>query len=97
MNSVTDHDGEELRREEKERFMECLPAGFLRCTKAGGIESVSYTHLELCPRYCARMVKNIKLAPSTMLLMGRIPLAARRRCIHSGEGASLIFFTILAQ
>ena len=29
--------------------------------------------------------------------MGRMPLAARRLCIHFGDGAILIFFTTLAQ
>ena len=31
------------------------------------------------------------------IVIGRIPAAARRRCIHFGDGAILIFFTTLAQ
>ena len=41
MKSVTENEADKLRREEKEHFIECLPAGFLRCTKAGAIDYAS--------------------------------------------------------
>ena len=38
----------------------------------------------------------MKLVISTTLLIGRMPLEARQRCIHFGEGPIFTFFTTLA-
>lgn len=86
MNSVTDHDGEELRREEKEHFMECLPAGFLRCAKAGGIEYASEGVLALygcCGReqfqeLCGGNIAGMVLAEDRRRAFGELEEQLRR-------------------
>lgn len=86
MNSVTDHDGGEGRREEKEHFMECLPAGFLRCTKAGRIDYASEGILALygcCGReefqeLCGGSIAGMVLAEDRRRAFGELEEQLRR-------------------
>ena len=86
MKSVTENEADKLRREEKEHFIECLPAGFLRCTKAGAIDYASQGILALygcCGReefqeLCGGSIAGMVLAEDRRRAFGELEEQLRR-------------------